>query len=296
VKVVLSSLWYPMAFCRYFEAAINRRDDIELFTVGPYTGSFIPWGGGMNLPAKYAKSPSLALPVNGAQAVPITFIEKQLPWEPDVWLQIDAGFYLTGRPAKGKNIIVGTDPHVLNYNLQRGLADDFYCMQAEYAKTGDKYLPYAYDPIWHTQEPVEREYDACLLGLHYEQRDRWVKALQGIGLKVYYDLGPSFEEARTLYSKAPIGLNWSSLRDLTARVFELLGMGRLAVVNNVPDLPRFFKDGEDLITFDTLPEAIDKVAYYHSYPEKAQAIAKQGHKSVQEHTWDNRVQQILEGV
>jgi spore maturation protein CgeB len=115
-------------------------------------------------------------------------------------------------------------------------------------------------------------------------------------VKVYYDLGPCFDEARTIINQAPIGINWSSKDDLTARVFELLGMRRLAVVNNVPDLPRFFRDGRDLVTFSGTEEAIEKILHYLANEDQLRAIASQGHKTVKPHTWDARIDQILEGT
>lgn len=297
MKIVLSGIFYPMAILRYFEAALRRRDDIELFAVGPYTGAWIPWNGGMHLPVKYAAFPELPLPQNSITApVPIAFIEGKLPWQPDLWIQIDAGFHLRGKPKHGKNVIVATDPHVLDYDRQRTFADTFYCMQAYYSKPGDEYLPYAYDPIWHATEDQSRTHDVCLIGLHYPQRDALVSALRARGLDVYYDLGPCFDEARTLYNQASIGLNWSSLQDLVARVFELLGMNRLAVVNDVPDLDRFFVDGADLVAFRSLDEAVEKVLYYHEHTEEAQAIADQGHVTVGPYTYDARIAQILDGV
>ncbi len=292
MKIVLSGIFYPMAILRYFEAALKRRDDVELFTVGPCTGAWIPWANGMHLPAKYAVQPDFALP-KIQNYVPIGYVENQLPWTPDLWLQIDAGFYLHGKPDAGKNVIVGTDPHVLEYGQQRTFADQFYCMQTPYMAAGDRYLPYAYDPKWHKPEEQEENYDVCLIGLHYADRNQLVDRLRGHGLKVYYDLGPSFDEARALYNQAPIGLNWSSLQDLTARVFELLGMKRLAVVNKVPDLDTFFQDGQDLIAFDNIDEAVSQVIWYKENREEAQKIAEQGHETVKEHTWDNRIRTIL---
>lgn len=297
MRVVLSGIFYPMAILRYFEAALKRRDDVELFSAGPYTGAWIPWNGGMNLPAKYANVPGFPLPQNAIHApVPVEMVEARLPWEPDLWIQVDAGWFLRGRPKHGKNVIVATDPHVLNYAQQRRLADTFYCMQAVYAEAGDEYLPYAYDPVWHAPQEQPRNFDACLLGLHYQQRNELVHQLRQAGLNVHYDLGPCFDEARALYNQAPIGLNWSSKQDLVSRVFELLGMGRLAVVNVVPDLPRFFADGMDLVVFGGLDEAVEKTAYYWRNPDKAREIAEQGRKTVKPHTWDARVAQILEGV
>jgi spore maturation protein CgeB len=189
---------------------------------------------------------------------------------------------------------VATDPHVLNYDKQRTFADTFYCMQDCYKKPGDVYLPYAYDPIWHAPEDQEHLFDVCLLGLHYQNRNLLVDRLMKSGLKVYYQLGDCFDEARTIYNQAPIGINWSSKDDLTARVFELLGMRRLAVVNNVPDLPKFFRDGVDLVTFTGLEEAVEKILHYLANEEQLKTIAEQGHKTVKPHTWDARIEQILE--
>jgi len=293
LKVVLSGIFYPLAMLRYFEAALNRRDDIELFTAGPYTATWIPWKGGMHLPPKYAKAPDLTLPKRIQNFVPVDYIESQLPWQPDLWLQIDAGFHFYDKPARGKNVIVGTDPHVLNYDDQRVFAHTFYCMQTPYMEPGDEYLPYAYDPEWHRPEERPQNYDVCLIGLHYQQRNHLVTALREKGLKVYYDLGPVYDEARALYNQAPIGLNWSSAKDLTARVFELTAMKRLAVVNRVPDLERFFTSDDEIVTFDNLNEAIEKVQYYIAETDKQKQVAEAGYKAVKPHTWDARIEQII---
>lgn len=296
LNVVLTQHFYPMSIGRYFEAALRRREDLNLITAGPYYGNWIPWGNGMELPNKYAIAPDIVITQQGLKSVPVQFVESQLDIKPDLWLQIDAGFYLEGKPTHGKNVIVGTDPHVLNYDIQRGLADEFYCMQACYAKPGDVYLPYAYDPIWHSPEEQERLFDVCLLGLHYHNRNLLVDQLRASGVKVYYDLGPCFDEARKIYNQAPIGISWSSKNDLVARVFELMGMGRLAIVNMVPDLPRFFIDGLDLVTFSSLEEGRDKVLYYLANEGEGEEIAQQGRATVEPHTWDARVEQILGDV
>jgi spore maturation protein CgeB len=71
-------------------------------------------------------------------------------------------------------------------------------------------------------------------------------------------------------------------------------MRRLAVVNNVPDLPKFFRDGVDLVTFSSLEEAVEKILHYLANEEQLKTIAEQGHKTVKPHTWDARIEQILE--
>jgi len=294
-RIVLSGIFYPLAMLRYFEAALRRRDDIELFTVGPYTDNWIPWNGGMELSTK-ASPPDLILSRGKTfpKVVPIQFVETHLPWKPDLWLQIDASFFFTDKPQNGLNFIVGTDPHVLNYDQQRLSADKFFCMQKVYAQGDDEYLPYAFDPIWHSpMEEVESTFDICFIGLHYPMRSRLIRELKIKGVSVYHNNGPVYDEARLLYNQAPIGFNWSSKQDLTARVFELLGMKRLAVVNSVPDLDEFFVDGQDLVVFTNLIDAVNKIIYYLNNLQKTQEISISGHSAVQPHTWDARIEQIL---
>ena len=293
LRVVFSQIFYPMSLGRYMENALKRRDDIELFTVGPYTGAWIPWTGGMELSLKYARPPDLPLPMNGnLPVVPITWVETQLPWKPDLWINVASGWNLLGRPNHGINAFIATDPHAVDYTQQRQLADVFFCMQTPYMKKGDEYLPYAYDPILHTPEDQPRNYDAVLLGIHYEQRTGLVEALRQQGLNVHYGQGPIFEEARVIYNQAPFALAWSSLQDLCARVFEGAAMGRVVVTNRVPDLGKFF-DEDDLIAFSSLGEAVEKVLCYHERPDELMAMAERGRRAVEPHTWDARVSQIL---
>lgn len=295
MKVVLSYIHYPMAMGKWFERALRRREDVELFTVGPYTSAWIPWQGGMHLPVKYAIPPKLPLGANGnLPTVPITWVEQQLPWQPDLWLQVDAGWYLRGRPNRGKNVFIGTDPHCLNYDAQRELADTFYCMQTPYMKTGDEYLPYAYDPTIHYPEEQPQNYDVCLIGLLYQEREMLINELKRKGLRVHYLIGPVFDEYREIYCQAPIAINWSSQQDLCARVFEGLAMRRLVVANRVPDQERLF-DANQLAPFDTLDEAVSWVMFYMENPRARKETTALGYEAVRPHTWDARIETILNG-
>ena len=294
MRIVLSYIHFPFAIGCYFKRALERRDDVELFTVGPYTGAWIPWGGGMNLPAKYVTPPNLPLPANGAlPVIPIGFVENQLPWQPDLWLQVDAGWHMRGKPQHGKNVFVATDPHVLNYDNQRDLADTFYCMQSPYMKTGDKHLPYAYDPTVHYPESQPVEFDACLVGLLYQERESLINELRARGLNIHYSIGGIYDEYRQLYNRATFALNWSSQQDLCSRVFEGMAMRRVVVTNRVPDLARFFEDGKDYIGFDSVGEAVEKVMHYRDNPD---GVAENGLEVVKPHTWDARIEAIVNDI
>ena len=56
------------------------RDDVALWTVGPYFGNWIPWNGGMRLPDRYVYTPHLPLPQSAAN-LPFhpAMVEAQMP-------------------------------------------------------------------------------------------------------------------------------------------------------------------------------------------------------------------------
>jgi hypothetical protein len=83
---------------------------------------------------------------------------------------------------------VATDPHALNYDRQRQLADFFFNMQTPYMENGDIYLPYAYDPTVHYPVEIDKLYDVCMIGLHYPQRDQLVNHLIDRDLSVLMNI------------------------------------------------------------------------------------------------------------
>jgi len=81
---------------------------------------------------------------------------------------------------------------------------------------------------------------------------------------------------------------------LNARVFELAAMGIPAVQNTVPDMKTFFVPGDHYLEFRNLDEAVDQVMYAVNNPDDAERIASAALRKVKPHTWDARVQTILE--
>lgn len=301
LRIAFGTIFYPLAMSRYMLDALQRRNDVELWTYGPFSGAWIPWAGGMSLPAKYVFTPDMPLPL-GPGVQPIVRygqMEMQKPWEPDLWLEVNAGLEAQGRPVSAKYAVIGTDPHVLGgiYDSLRPRTDYFFGMQSPYLGPGDIFLPYAYDPIWHSPSPIpmkDRNYDISLIGLQYPQRTNVVNILRNRGRKVYYELGKVYDEARDIYHNTKVGFNWSSLLDTTARVYELMAMGTVPVLNRVPDLVEMFEDGKDFIGFDTANEAVNLIEHYADYPEEAEEISASAKEAVKEHTWDARMETVLQ--
>lgn len=298
LKIAFISIFYPLFMGRYMLEALLRRKDCEVWTAGPYTGRWIPWGSGMNLPQNYIYQPDFPLPFGqGQPLVSYKMLEAKLPFEPDIWINVSSTLVTYGKPTKGLYAVIAADPHVLDYDQERAKADLFFNMQKPYMKAGDRWLPYGYDPVWHAQTTIpwgDRRHDAALLGLKYANRNNLVARLRAKGYDVAYDLGPCYEDAREIYHSTRVGLNWSSLKDTTARVFEIMAFGIAPVINRVPDLFEIFTEGQDFLGFDNLDEAVTQVGWCLENPEAANALGEQARLSVEPHSWDARMQSVLE--
>lgn len=297
MKVALSFLIYPMTMAHWFWRAFERREDVELFVVGPYFADWIPWGGGMTLPIRYVKQPNLPLPRQAAtfHIHPQMIVDK-VPKDLDLWIQIDAGWHFSARPPAQRVVHIQTDPHVLKqtYALPKSYSDISYCMQNCYREDDEYFLPYAYDPEIHCYQDVDKEYDACLIGLLYDHRKQLIEMLRSEGLKVYYNLGDIYDMYRIRYNQSHVALSWSSLLDTPARVWEAFGMQIPLVCNRTPDMKMWFNEGEDYLGFDDVYEADHKVWALIEEPDVAKTRAESAYNKVKDaHTWDKRVETIL---
>lgn len=297
IRVCLSFLVYPFSMATFFWRAFERREDIELFVLGPFTDNHIPWANGMKLPRKYVKVPDLALPPS-LYMPPYSIVKSALPWKPDLLLQIDAGFHFSTKPEAEIVAHIQTDPHVLKdfYKVPIEYSDYNFCMQDFYRDGNEILLPYAYDPEIHFHEDREKIYDACLIGLHYEHRNALVKRLKDRGLNVYYSIGEIYDQYREKYNQSKIALSWSSKYDLPARAWEAWGMGLPLVINRVPDLKLFANEGEHYLGFDTVDEADQQVMTLLTDKKFRDNLAKQGHENAKSETYDKRIQIILETI
>lgn len=296
--VMLSQIHYPVSIGHYFINALERRDDVELHTIGPYTGTWIPWNGGMNLPEKYDKPPTIPLDRNVPRGMmaPKGLIEEKVGKPIDIWISADAGFYFTDMPAE-VTCLVQTDPHVILYDKQRQIHDYSFCMQKCYSKPGDIYLPYAVDPEVHYPMDLDKEYDVVMIGLQYPDRIQMANVLRSEGVKVHHSLGESFDEYREMYNKSRVGISWSSKDDLIARVFEIMGMKLPLITNRVPDLPEHFDEGSHYLGFDNLYEGVEKVQRVLREPEKYEQMVDQAYEEViGKHTYAHRIQQIFDEI
>jgi glycosyltransferase involved in cell wall biosynthesis len=297
IRVAFTSIFYPVFMGRYILEALLRRKDVEVWTAGLYTGTWIPWMGGMHLPKKYVYTPDLQMPLGMPAMINYALIESKCPFQPDLWLEVNSTLITAGRPKSGTYAIVATDPHVINYDSARSRADVLFNMQKPYMKSGDVWLPYAYDPIWHaetTLQAKDRLYDAALVGMLYPSRADLAKKLRAAGMEIFFENGPAYDDAREIYHNARVGVNWSSLKDTTARVYELMALGIAPVLNRVPDLMEMFQDGQDFMGFDDAKQAQKIIVELARDPERCDELGRAARRAVEPHSWDSRVEQIFD--
>jgi len=305
IRILLLYIIYPLAIGSYYRKALEHRDDVDLKVAGVYTSNWIPWGGtGMNVPMKYAIPPDISLPFSpDVREVNYEIVRPHLgDWTPDIIINVDANLHWKYKPTDGYIVTVGTDPHVLNdfYDVPRAYSDKFFNMQLCYSKSGDIYLPYAYSSYDHypihidgLEDGTWKDKDAVLIGMPYENRVQWINELRKRGISVIFENGPIFDEARVLYNRGRIGLNWSTLQDLNARCFELPAMKLAPVINLVPDAGLFFEQGIHYAGFTNLQEAVERVVWLKEHPHELDEMANEAYRNVQGQTYDSRVQKIL---
>lgn len=300
LRVMISGLIYPVTMMRMFWEELERREDIELFSCGPFFDDWIPWRGSMTLPRMYVKIPTypLSRDMQNYHVHP-QMLKGLVPDDLDLWLQIDAGFHFSARPLAKKVVLVETDPHCLkqHYAVPASYSDVVFCMQTPYMIADDIWLPYAVDNNWFYPETLDMAFDACIIGLQYQQRTDLVNRLRSKGKTVFYDNGQVFNEYRTIYNSSRVALSWSSLNDTPVRVYEAMGMKRPLVANRTPDIMRLFKDGVHFLGFDSLDEAEQQVNYLLEHPMFASEMAQAGYNEVMsKHTWKHRIDEMLKVI
>ena len=105
-----------------------------------------------------------------------------------------------------------------------------------------------------------------------------------------------FEDYVPLYRRALIGINTHNRGKYTVggfRLFELPGNGAMQISDGGEYLEEFFKVGEEIESYETAEELIDKVKYYLAHDGARERIARAGYRRVMQ---DHRIRHRLEGA
>ena len=191
------------------------------------------------------------------------------------------------------------------------------------------YLPTACDPFFHA--PVElTEEDKRMwgspisfMGAGYHNRQQMFATLADQPFKIWgseWPTGKPFdrlvqeesrrikpEECVKIFNATDVNLNLhsSSERDgvdpsgdfVNPRTFELASCGAFQLCDERKLLPEMFEVGKEIVTFNSVTDMKEKIAYYLNHPEERRKIAERARARVlKDHTYEARLEQMLSTI
>jgi spore maturation protein CgeB len=84
------------------------------------------------------------------------------------------------------------------------------------------------------------------------------------------------QEYNRFWNKCKIGINCSPFGEATVRIYEVLATGTALVTDRGKDLESIFDDGEHLLMYDSLDDAISCCEALLSDPDKRERLAENG--------------------
>lgn len=119
------------------------------------------------------------------------------------------------------------------------------------------------------------------------------------------------DETASVYNRAKIVINMHraiddetnqnvgavSARSVNPRSFEISACAAFQLTDVRHSLPSFFATGDEVATYESPEELIEKAEYYLSRDEERRAVALRGYaRTMREHTYPRRVRQLLDAV
>jgi hypothetical protein len=287
MNIVIVANVYPVCSARYVADALERQGH-AVRVIGKRYGTFIPWHGGFDVDEQHAWTPE----------------EPDKRFKPDVVLIMDSAAQLDAQLYDGvPHVVYGVDNHVRDYAGVESVADHFFLAHGNGARMGDDnvtHLACGFDPVHFTPgvKWEDREYDAAMIGVHYDSRAEWLYTLRRFrpNWRMLYDLRV-YDAYTWAYQNSKISLVRSAKNDVAQRVWETAAMGCLVLKDrNHDDEALGLENWKNCLIYDNDQHARDLIIWTENNPAKAAKIAREGMKWAQSGTWDERVKVIVEWV
>lgn len=98
-------------------------------------------------------------------------------------------------------------------------------------------------------------------------------------------------EALKLYGASLIALNVSANADLNLRAFETMAAGSMLLMDRLAaesGVAQLWREGHDLVTYDSPDDMMEKARHYLAHPEKAREIGRAGEQWFDQHYNEER--------
>lgn len=188
--------------------------------------------------------------------------------------------------------VEGTPSHL--FYTQPGWGSYF---EGRYGRTKIKLVTYACDPELHNYIPGEKIYDVGFIGqLHdiHGERQNYLEALKAKFNCYISDETPSHEIAKKL-SQCKVLFNHIRYEEVNIRFFESLALGT-QVCSYSPALHVYATEGEDFLTFKSIPEAMQKIEGLLGDNDRIERMRLSARTKALNNTYTHRAKEMLQFV
>lgn len=181
--------------------------------------------------------------------------------------------------------------------LKTALVDYFCCDKKNVLEESNKINKNSYhvfegfDSTKEKPRDLKKKYDVAFIGNLYGDRKQ---NLLKINSKVDVFSSVFGEEHSKVVSQTKINLNFCTSNGASDRVYKTLAAGGFLLTNDWKGREKIFEDKKDLVIFKDIEDLNSKINYYLKNIDEAEAISKQGMKTVQKFTRENWARRIIE--
>lgn len=197
------------------------------------------------------------------------------------------------------DVFVTTYPQMVDRYHQDGINSVYL---SQWAANADTLLP----PL----SAAACRYPVSFVGAAYGNRRAMIARLRREGIEVAC-FGHGWPEGTVETTRmgeiirgSQISLNFSdgahgrvdpASRQIKARIFEVQGYGGCLLTEKAPNLERYFRLEEEVVTFEGEDEMVEQVKTLLSCPERRDEIARSGFERVcRDHTYERRFEELLQ--
>lgn len=140
---------------------------------------------------------------------------------------------------------------------------------------------------------VSRNVPVGFCGSSIPHRDAIINAIEKrVAIKRdTFAIGDDMVNALSSYQ---IAFNYNIADDINYRTFEATAAGAMLLTNHTPNLERLFKIGRDIVVYDSIDDAVEKILYYGNHINQRESIANSGSDRTRtHHSYDTRAKQLV---
>lgn len=170
------------------------------------------------------------------------------------------------------------------------------------------HLDAAADPMVHRKLNIPYAYDVSFVGTRFLERENAINEVKkaGIDVRVFGNgwnrIIPT-EEMVEVFNKSKINLNFTTnainknIRQVKCRFFEVCMCGGFLLSEYAEGIEQVYDIGREIVCFDNVKEAIEKIKFYLTHEDLRQEIAENGYRrAISEHSWQAHLTKVFSQI